>query len=311
MEFLKRTLRATRFLGRHQWRVCCGTCCRHRARCAFLRLIAAGISTLALCFTGTAVARTDDPAAAILTTSEQGLTGCAATLPGFDGTFSDRTTNPTTTPTISLSNSLSHADQAGPPHPAAEVTGERTEPRTVRDVVAGMRDRYGFTIVGLDRLGTEAPDCPPNRVPPAAVLQRLLRNYGYIAELTSGSDQNDGAVPQRLIIVGSSILRTGDEAIAVPALPMPELARSPGATRTAGASSVTKTLVHLGFANQPDGAAQPAGKVGMGRSTAMPNPASDASPVTSDLAALTRSAQASLADLVTGLQAACGKAPRC
>ena len=279
MEFLKRTRRATRFLGRHQWRVYCGAGCRHRMRCAFLRLIAAGLSTLALCFTGSAVARTDDPAAAILIPSEQGLTGCAATLPGFDGTFSDRTTNPTT--------------------------------NTVRDVVAGMRDRYGFTIVGLDRLGTEAPDCPPHRVPPAAVLQRLLRNYGYIAELTSGSDRNDGAVLRRLIIVGSSVLRTGDGAIAVPAVPMPELARSPGATRPAGASSVARTLVHLAFANQSDGAAQPAGKVGMGRRAAMPNPSSDASPVTSDLAALTRSAQASLADLVTGLQAACGKERGC
>lgn len=48
-----------------------------------MRLIAAGLSTLALCFTGAAIARPDDPAAAILNTSEQGLTGCAVTLPGF------------------------------------------------------------------------------------------------------------------------------------------------------------------------------------------------------------------------------------
>ena len=300
MKFLKRTLRGTRFLGRRQMasallyrspssdEICVWFDFAHqhwelsfsRGGGGEMRLIAAGLSTLALCFTGMAVARTDDPAAAIPNSSEQGRIVCAATLPGFDGTFGDRTTNPTTTPTISLSNSLSHSDQAGPPRPAAAVADERTEPRTVRAVVAGLRDRYGFTIVGLDHLGTEARDCPPYGAPLTAVLQRLLRNYGYIAELTHGADQNDGAALQRLIIVGSSVLRTGDSSVAVPALPMPAFARSPGATRTAGASSVTRTLVHLASA-------------------------------TSGLAVLTRSAQANLADLVVSLQSGCGKGREC
>lgn len=190
------------------------------------------------------------------------------------------------------------------------------EPTTLRAAIAEFAATYDMTVTGSELLGQEAPDWPANDQPPAAILRRLLSNYGYIGELRPGQAQD--ALPAHLTIVGASIDRAdgGDQA----KHPMPASLRKLAAQHAAAAaaanpSALTRSLTRLatGGQDQPVPAAStskpPAPYSGLSGSAA-PAATSSGSSGT-DMAALTQAARASVVGLVTSLQNACGQGNNC
>ena len=191
------------------------------------------------------------------------------------------------------------------------------DPATLHDAITEFAATYDITVTGADRLGQEAPDWPVSDQPPAAILRRLLSNYGYISELRPGAGEN--ALPMRLTIVGASVERTaggGDQA----KNPMPASVRQMVAQRAAEASgapsALTRSLTRLATGgHEGPGLAPstvdktPAQLSGLSGPTA-PVATSPASSGT-DMAALTQSARANVIGLVTSLQNACATSPNC
>lgn len=188
---------------------------------------------------------------------------------------------------------------------SSSETLDTAEPTTLRDAVALMGQAYGFDIVGLDRLGTEAPDWPATEASPPAVLKRLLRSYGYVAELKTVEDPPGQRLPQRLLIVGSSEdRRTGTESSAHP---------TPGRdadSHHAMPSALSRSLNLLALSVRGTPQPHPSTAGPSAHTTALSGPGASiaSSPTGSDMpdmAALTGTARANLIGLVTKLQQAC------
>jgi hypothetical protein len=191
--------------------------------------------------------------------------------------------------------------------PSSETLGT-AEPKTLRDAVAFMGQVYGFDVVGLDRLGTEAPDWPATEASPPAILKRLLRSYGYVAELKAAEDPPDQRLPQRLLIVGSSEdRRTGPES---PGHPVPSSLARDADGHHAMPSALSRSLDQLALSALGTPRPHRSTDGPSAHATALSGPgAGIASSSTDngvpDLAALTSTARANLIGLVTKLQQAC------
>lgn len=199
---------------------------------------------------------------------------------------------------------------AGAPTPDAAAPSA-AEPSTLRDAVALMGQTYDFNIVGLDRLGTEAPNWPPTEQPPAAVLKRLLQHYGYIAELKTGSEAGRDGMPQHLLVVGPSADR--DESVDRTSNPFPPALRRDVDAHNVSPSALSRSLGQLALSVHPGPVpavpsrpvAGTSAQVGAlsGPSASAAAPSSSGS--TPDMAALTNAARASVVGLVTSLRNAC------
>lgn len=213
---------------------------------------------------------------------------------------------------VALTASVLWSDRAGAitPSPDAGVQGA-AEPNTLRDAVALMGQTYDFTIVGIDRLGTETPDWPATEQAPAKVLKRLLRGYGYITELKAGGDVANDGMPRRLLVVGPSSDR--NESPARASNPFPAALRRDADAHNASPSALSRTLGQLALSVHPNpvpalptrSTAGPSAQVG-----ALPGPSASAvapssGTATPDMAALTNAARASVVGLVTSLRNAC------
>src|SRR5579859_3593773 len=171
-----------------------------------------------------------------------------------------------------------------------------------------MGQVYGFDVVGLDRLGTETPDWPPTEQSPPAVLKRLLRSYGYVAELKAGDQPADQRLPRRLLVVGSSEGRGAG--LEGPANPAPPALRRDAGGANQMPSALSRSLSQLALSVRGTALPRPPTASPSAHVTALSGPgASVASPATGngmpDMAALTSTARANLIGLVTKLQNAC------
>ncbi|HEV2676080.1 MAG TPA: hypothetical protein VGV37_16270 [Aliidongia sp.] len=180
---------------------------------------------------------------------------------------------------------------------------------TLRDAVALMGQTYDFRIDGIDRLGTEAPDWPASDQPPAAVLKRLLRHYGYIAELKTGNAAAQAGMPQHLLVVGPSADR-GDGSDRS-SNPIPANLQHDAQARQSSPSALSRALGQLALSTHPDPALAVPARPTTGASSqvgALSGPSASAAQPSSNapnMAALTNTARANLVGLVTSLQNAC------
>jgi len=188
------------------------------------------------------------------------------------------------------------------------------DPATLREAITEFAGTYDIAVTGVELLGQEAPDWPANDQPPAAILRRLLSNYGYISELRPGSAET--ALPMHLTIVGASVDRTagGDQA----KHPMPASVRQMVAQHAASGtpSALTRSLTRLatGGKESPGLAPSTVNKPPAQLSGLSGSAAPAATPPTvsgTDMAALTQAAQANVIGLVTSLQNACAQSPNC
>jgi hypothetical protein len=185
------------------------------------------------------------------------------------------------------------------------------DPKTLREAVAEFAESYDITLVGDNLLGQEAPDWPPGERPPAAILQRLLHNYGYITELRSGPA---GVVlPQRVIIVGASVDRIDANGAQNP---MPDSIRQMAAAHATAPSALTRTLNQLALAGRADQSPAPSTQSASqprlnGLSGAAAPGASAQTTAGTDMAALTQAARASVTGLAISLRNACAQGSRC
>lgn len=213
---------------------------------------------------------------------------------------------------VMLTASVLWSDRAGAVAPTLDAGAQgAAEPNTLRDAVALMGQTYDFTIVGIDRLGTEAPDWPVTEQAPADVLKRLLRHYGYIAELKAGGDVANNGMPRRLLVVGPSSDR--DESAEHATNPFPAALRRDADAHNASPSALSRALGQLALSVHPDpvlarptrSMAGPSAQVGALSGPSASAVAPSSGTATPDMAALTNAARASVVGLVTSLRNAC------
>jgi hypothetical protein len=190
-------------------------------------------------------------------------------------------------------------------------------PTTLRDAVAMMAQHFGFTVIGANRLGASPTSWPAEDLPPEAMLASLLKDYGYIVLLKPEAGPAGRRDPETVLIVGANqapavvsvkplapqgavaAARPVEIGVAAVASPV-EQHRPSWAPKP---STVVRALTKL---------ASTSGQSLTGDQTAVsaapsPNPADSAAA----MAALTRSAQAGLGALVTGLRQACPNPAAC
>ncbi|HVJ51587.1 MAG TPA: hypothetical protein VM689_03950 [Aliidongia sp.] len=190
-------------------------------------------------------------------------------------------------------------------------------PATLRDAVTLFGQDFNVKIVGINRLGTEAPDWPSQALPPADTLYQLLKHYSYAVILQPSDEATRSRLPAQLFIAGENKNADSSTTIAgAPAAdPAPHSATAAADLAVWGRqpSSVVRNLNSLAISAAP----RPQSDVGDGATAqrtpapqplaAMENPAQSAAA----MAALTRSAQSSLNALVTGLRNACPNPKGC
>ena len=73
---------------------------------------------------------------------------------------------------------------------------------TLRDAIQLMARHFGFTVIGANRLGTDAPSWPVEDLGPEATLGTLLKDYGYIVMLKPEASPGAAREPATVMIVG-------------------------------------------------------------------------------------------------------------
>ena len=208
---------------------------------------------------------------------------------------------------------------AAPPGntPAPAPATQPETPATLRDAVALFAQDFDVKVVGLDHVGTEAPNWPDGDLPPAEMLHWILKDYSYAAILKPSA--TDGRrLPDRLYIIGIDEQKVADgkNKGAAPA-EMANADRPPPASLAVWGrqpSAVVRNLTNL--ASSTGARAQPGTPVGANAQAGaapvpiVPNGANPAQSAAA-MAALTRSAQSSLSSLVTGLRQVCQNPKGC
>jgi hypothetical protein len=217
---------------------------------------------------------------------------------------------------------LSLVAMSPPPVPVSEPAprdASEPAPATLRDTLALFAQDFDVKIVGLNRVGTEAPNWPEADLPPAEMLQWILKDYSYAAVLKPSVAESGRRLPERLFIIGEHKVPPGgnDKDPTQPTIanadrpPPASLAvwgRQPSAVvrslTSLATSTASRTLAgaSAGANSQAAAAAAPPPILKGGE-----NPAQSAAA----MAALTRSAQSSLSALVTGLRQACQNPKGC
>jgi hypothetical protein len=223
----------------------------------------------------------------------------------------------------------------GPPPPAESSTPSAPEdapadgPATIKAALQEMAEHFGFALVGANRLSNDPPSWPSEDLPEVQMLHALLRDYSYIVVLKPKAGPSGEREPAKVMIVSHN---------PTPAAPPPEQPHGPpprhaitppyqasalpatAAVASAESSptghvpswapppsTVVKTLAKLASTSGVGAGGAQAGDTGAAPAPAVPNPAEDANA----MASLTRSAQAGLGALVTGLRQACPNPNAC
>jgi hypothetical protein len=217
------------------------------------------------------------------------------------------------------------------PAPDRPAEGGADGPATIRAALQLMADHFGFTVIGANRLGNDAPSWPAEDLPADAMLHALLRDYSYIVVLKSEAGPNGERDPETVMIVSHNPSPTAapspppaqqnrrmqrpfqSSAIEAPT----SVANADAASRPSGhvpswappPSTVVRQLAKLASTTAAGGTQDPnsASADTSAAAPVVPNPAENAAA----MAALTRSAQAGLGALVTGLRQACPNPNAC
>ena len=208
--------------------------------------------------------------------------------------------------------------------PASAASAPAENPATLRDAVELAGQHFGFAVIGAGRLGTDAPEWPAEDLPADGVIDALLKDYSYIVLLKPEAAPGVRREPGTLVIVGLNHPASD----APTAAPIPVAPRTPAAVAAAMPVAPLPAAAAAGTSHVPSWAPPPstvvrtltklaetngntAGAADQAQSTQptapVPNPAENAAA----MAALTRSAQAGLGALVTGLRQACPNPKAC
>jgi hypothetical protein len=195
-----------------------------------------------------------------------------------------------------------------------DATAPEPAAATLREAIALAARHFDFTVIGANRLGSEAPSWPDDDRGPQDALAALLRGYSYVVLLKREAGPDGVRAPQTVMISGLyhpqaepavpaplAYPRGSNPVVAVNASASPPVSADaehalPGPRPPAWAqrpSTVVRALTQLATTNGSDPAPAPIA------ATANPAQNNDA------MAALTRSAQTGLGALVIGLRQAC------
>jgi hypothetical protein len=194
---------------------------------------------------------------------------------------------------------------------------------TLRDAIALAAQHFDFTVIGANRLGTEAPVWPAEDRGPRDMLATLLKGYSYVVLLKPEAGPDGGRAPQTVMIAGlyhpqAELMTPAPLAYPRGSNPLvatyaPAVTPAPASADYASSgsrpptwaqrpSTVVRALTQMATTN----GANP-GEEAAAASAAAANPAQNADA----MAALTRSAQTGLGALVIGLRQACPTPKSC